>query len=323
MPKSQFQTKTIFVTGGNDAYAGLMAELIESLKRQSLKLGLTKEDFSIGIIDAGLTEHQRAYFQAQDCFIVKPDWPQAIPTKRQKDAPSFLKACVWRPYLPQLFPDFKKIISVDADVWCQDFSSFLMFDEASQNGQCAITLNVDRSYGKQMRVKWLGPVPIKVSGFYMSNARKALGMAYAKKLFHYPVASAGIFAAECTSPLWARWQEWMEKICQKGNLFTAEQLSLGFALHIDQCPAKFLPSHMHWIASYTPFYDEAHTVFVEPNPPYTVLGNLHLSGIDEIRANRKATLEIRHLQGGSSKKNLRNPLFNGDQALSDFCNKVR
>jgi hypothetical protein len=311
-----FSKNAIFVTGGNDTYAGLMAECIHSLRSAATKSGIDPNQFSIGVIDAGLTAKQIEYFKSQNCIVVSPDWPDCIPYARRKDAPSFLKACVWRPYLPQLFKGYDKIISVDADVWCQDFSSFLMFDQSSNDGSCAITLNIDRSYGKQMRVKWLGMFPIKISGFYMSNARKALGYKQAQKLFNYPVASAGIFAARSDSDLWTRWQEWMEKICVKGNLFTAEQVSLGFAIHVDKVPAKFLPSYTHWIASYPMLYCEDRKLFLEPNPPYEIIGNLHLSGIDDVRANREATLPITTLSGKSIGLNLRYPDFDGESEIS-------
>lgn len=271
------------------------------------------EDYDIGIIDGGLTEDQLNYLKVRSCKIVKPDWPCPIPASRIAGR-EFLKGCVCRPFLPDYFPDYAVYVWMDSDTWLQRWDVVDMFVEGAQRGKIALTPQVDRAYPRPVRVKWLGVFPVKIRSFYYSNARQAFGLGMAKRLLGHYVLSAGAFALRGDAPHWKAWQARIRETLKKGNVFTAEQLSLGITCHIDGLPVESLPSWTHWLCQFKPLWDEARGVFVEPFLPHEILGILHLSGWDDMRTDRKITTDFKTLQGNVKEKSYRYADLNGEEA---------
>lgn len=294
-------SKTVFVSGCDVTYYPLLREWMRSLERFR-----DEKDFDICILDAGLMPVQRLELKPLVAAIVSPDWPCPLPASKIKNR-EFLKACVCRPFLPQIFPGYDVYVWMDADTWVQDWTGVELFLMGAERRRIALTAQVDRAYPRAARVKWLWRWPWKIRSFYFSNALKAYDFKTAKFLLTRHVLLAGMFALHKDAPHWARWQELVIKTLKKGRIFTAEQLSLGVLCHLENFEAEILPSWAHWLCEFKPLWDEEEQMFVEPFLPHQPLGVLHISGWDEMRQSRDVTTEFGTVEGKTVEKSYRYP----------------
>lgn len=299
--------KTTLISGSDHNYYPLLREWLHSVRRFQESANL-----AICIIDSGLTPEQRAELEPRVTKIVRPDWPNPQ-IKRKARGLEHLKACVCRPFIPVLFPGYQTYLWMDSDTWVQDWAGVEMFIKAAQSrpDAIAITNGADRAYGSGRRIQWLWHLPVRIRNFYFSNARKPFGARSARALLSCPVLSAACFALDGNAPHWQRWQELAIHAALKGKVFTAEQTALGYLIYLEDFQAELLPAYALWQCSTPPVRDLQDSVFTEPYTPHKKIGILHLSGIDPMRANRNATLEIQTRQGGTTAMNLRYPHYDG------------
>jgi hypothetical protein len=294
-------SRVVFISGCDENYYSLLREWISSVRRFP-----QGKDSDICILDAGLTDEQREELKPLVKDIKNPDWPIGIPAhKTQKK--EFLKACVCRPFLPEIFPGYETYVWMDADTWIQDWSAIDLFLLGAARKKITLTSQADRAYPRAARVKWLWRWPWKVRSFYFSNARKAFGFKIAKKLLTHHVLLAGMFAMHKDAPHWTRWQNLVVRAAKKGKLFPAEQLSLGVMCHMEGFEAEILPAWAHWLAEFRPMWDENRQMFVEPFLPHQPIGVIHLSGVDEMRADRNFLGEFKTMDGKMVKRTYRFP----------------
>ena len=299
-------SKTAFVSGCDSNYFPLLLEWLHSLR--SFK---QSEDMDICILDAGLTEEQKQRLEPHVQSIVNPDWPAQLPAHKIKG--EYLKACVCRPFIPQIFPSYDTYIWMDADTWIQDWRGVELFLQGAAEGKIAVTAQVDRAYPKGgARVKWLGRWPWKVRGFYFSNALRAFDFKTAKDLLSYHVLLAGMFALRADAPHWQRWQELVKVAMTKGKVFTAEQLCLGKMCYLEGFEYEILPAYAHWLCEFKPLWDTEKKRFVEPFLPHEEIGVLHISGFDEMRLDRKITTDFKTTDGETIDHTYRYPAFDGE-----------
>jgi hypothetical protein len=299
----------IFISSADHNYFPMLLEWAHSVRRFP-----QSAETDIGILDAGLMPEQITKLERLQCKIVKPDWPACIPQSKIQGR-DFLKSCVCRPFLPDYFPGYKTYFWMDADTWLQRWDVAEMFLEGAARGKIALTAQVDRAYPRPVRIKWLGPFP-RVRSFYFSNARKAYGLSTAKKLIGHYVLSAGAFALRAGAPHWQAWQDQLARTVKRGNIFTAEQLSLGVICHLNGLPYENLPSWTHWLCQFKPLWDVQNKVFAEPSLPHETLGILHLSGWDDMRLNRSITTDFETLDGKMINLSYRYPEYNGETGKS-------
>jgi len=284
--------KTALITSADNRYYPLLRELLASVRRHPQSTALA----AIGIIDAGLTPEQRAALIKDGCTVVDGIWPIPL-SKRRLAGRDFLKACVSRPFIPDLFPGFDTYIWLDADTWVQDWAAIDLLQAGANKSGLAVVPQVDRAYGKTMRLGWIGPFPFRPRSFYYSNARKAFDGKTARRLFPFPTINAGVFALSGNAPHWKRWQELIKQALKKGNVFTAEQLTMGMMIYLENYPAERLPSICNWLCDTKPIYDPAQKRFIEPYLPHQPLGILHLSGYDSMRVDKSVQTDIKCLDG--------------------------
>jgi len=300
-------SKTVFVSGCDSNYFPLLLEWLHSFRRFE-----QSKSYDICILDAGLTDEQRKRLKPHVKSITNPEWPVDLPKHKIKG--EYLKACVCRPFLPEIFPGYETYIWMDADTWIQSWNAVEMFLKGAEKGKITVTAQVDRSYPKGgARIKWLGNWPWKVRGFYFSNALRAFDFKTAKDLLSYHVLLAGMFALRADAPHWKRWQELVKTAMTKGKVFTAEQLCLGKICYQEGFEYEILPGYTHWLCEFKPLWDAEKKLFVEPFLPHEEIGVLHISGFDEMRLNRKETTEFKTLQGGTIDYSYRYPLFDGEK----------
>jgi len=284
--------KVAIVTSADAKYFPLLSELLASIMRHRQARDLS----AICVIDSGLTPDQRQILAERGYTISDGLWPIPLSEKRINGR-AFLKACVSRPFIPQLFPGHDVYVWLDADTWVQEWGAIDMLVAGALKTGLAVVPQVDRAYGKTMRLSWFGPIPYRPRSFYYSNARKSFGGKIARKLFPFPTINAGVFAMAREAPHWLRWQDLIKRALVKGNIFTAEQLTMGMMIYLDQFPAERLPSLCNWLCDTSPMFDANAGRFVEPNLPHQPVGILHLTGLDAMRADKNVLTPIKRTDG--------------------------
>lgn len=299
--------KLAFVSASDSNYYPMLREWVHSIRRFP---DGAKAD--ICIMDVGLSEEQVTKLKEIDCKVHKPDWPCDVP-KHKVRGREYLKGCVCRPFINQYFPDYDTYIWMDPDTWIQKWEAVETFIQGADKGAITLTGQVDRAYPRQIRIKWLGTLPLKLRGFYYSNAKSSYGAKTAKELYAYHVLLAGMFALNGDAPHWKRWQELMiEKLNGKGKLFTADQITLGKLCYLENFDKIILPGYMHWLCEFKPLWDTQKQMFVEPYLPNEEIGVLHISGWDDMRKNRSVMTDFETVDGKSITYTYRYPYFDGE-----------
>ncbi|MCB9987539.1 MAG: glycosyl transferase family 8 [Rhodospirillales bacterium] len=280
----------------------MLRELLASIRKHPQ----VRHIHGFRIIDAGLTPEQRQTLENEGCVVEDGIWPIDLSARRVKGR-EFLKACVSRPFIPTLFPNADVYIWLDADTWVQDWGAIELLVAGALKSGLAVVPQVDRAYGKTMRLGWLGAMPFRPRSFYYSNARKAFGGRIARALFPFPTINAGVFAMRADAPHWARWQVLIRQALKRGNIFTAEQLTMGMMIYLEDAAAEFLPSLCNWLCDTKPLYDPAQRRFIEPYLPHLPIGILHLTGYDSMRADKGVVTDIKFPDGSVHPMSLRFP----------------
>lgn len=300
-------SKTVFVSGCDANYFPMLLEWLHSLRRFE-----QANVYDVCILDAGLRPEQIERLKPHVKSIVNPDWPVDLPKRKVKG--EYLKACVCRPFLPQIFPGYDIYVWMDADTWIQNWDHVELFLKGAEKGKITLTAQVDRAYPRGgARVKWLGQFPLKIRGFYFSNALQAFDFKTAKALLPFHVLLAGMFALRADAPHWPRWQELVKTAMTKGKIFTAEQLCIGKMCYLEGYGYEALPGYAHWLCEFKPQWDTAKEMFVEPFLPHEELGVLHISGFDKMRIDRRETTDFQTTDGKTIEYTYRYPYFDGEK----------
>jgi len=309
-------TRITFVSGADANYYPLLREWIHSVRRFP-----QGAEIDICVLDSGLSTAQRDELKSLTAAVVAPDWPQGLSAQKTRGQ-DYLKACVCRPFIREIFPGYDIYMWMDPDTWVQDWSAVQMFLDSAikRPDRIILTNGADRAYGRPVRVSWRGPF-CRVKSFYFTNGKKAFGRKIAKALLPHYVLSAGCFALSATALHWERWQQLVRQAAIRGKVFPAEQLSLGKLVHLEDYPAELLPAYTHWLCEHKPLWDAERQLFVEPFMPHMTLGILHLSGVDEMRADRSVTAPFETTAGGMIALNYRYPHY--DAGALDVKKPVR
>ena len=122
-----------FVTGSDASYFPMLLEWIHSIRRFE-----QADDMDICVIDAGMTKEQLAVLKEKVSKIVKPDWPCDIPERKIRGR-EFLKSCVCRPFINQIFPGYDLYFWLDSDTWVQDWDGPDYFLQGARKGHMSLT----------------------------------------------------------------------------------------------------------------------------------------------------------------------------------------
>ncbi|MBL4740860.1 MAG: hypothetical protein JKY12_07685 [Sneathiella sp.] len=263
--------KVTIVTGCNTDYAPLTEGLLGSL-RQFPQLS----EIPVNILDFGLTEEDRTRLEGQCHSVVPAKWDVDFPLIEEwKENHPGYRGLTARPFLPNYFPGYDVYLWIDSDVWVQDPRGVLDYVQAVKRSPCVCVLEQDRSYFKYLRGS-------NVWRFHRQLYQHLYGEEVAKKMSLRPVINSGIFAMRADAPQWAIWQKTIEgglKNMQKTNRtsFFVEQCAFNMANYLHSCPVSFLPATYNWsMMEGIPLWSG--DKLVEPNPPFDVIRNVHLTG---------------------------------------------
>lgn len=255
----------IIVTAADSAYYTLLEELLASLEDT---VGAT----TIGLLDLGLTEAQRAALRPRVAAFAEPGWDIDFPARAK--APHWFRGFTARPFLPRYFPGYDVYLYIDCDTWVQDGSVIDLYLSVAWGGKLAVTPEIDRCY--KSLYKWQRP---RFNTIMFREYRQGYGWRVANQLGRNPVVNAGIFALRADAPHWDLYRDAMAQGLRSSWSALREQTALNYVVYHNRLPTGLLPAWCNWkCIDGPPMVDEASGLVVEPQPPHRPLGILHLSG---------------------------------------------
>jgi len=260
--------RTIIVSAGNQAYAGLIEDLFWSIRRFS-----EMDAFDVGILDLGLSEQSRSSLRSRGIILVEPGWD--IDLGHRMDSTPHLRAMTARPFLNRYFPDRDIIVWLDADTWIQDPKAVSLYVQGAAERGFAATPEVDRSYRTHQG-------PDAFTDFHDAVFRECFGPELGAKLRRFSLINSGAFAGKSSSPVWSQWAEIYALIANRTEVPHAEQAALNAAIwtHSQDGEIALLPAVCNWICSLArPLWDQDRGLLVEPCLPHAPLGLVHMAGI--------------------------------------------
>ena len=294
------------VTLADSNYFDLLIELISSIKSKN-----ESKDFSICVLDAGLTDDQKKVIEPKVYSIKKANWDIDVPGYKviKKE---WLKSQVSRAFLPNYFPEFKKYLWIDCDAWVNSWSAVELYFKACENGKLGITQSIGPGYRIMTKVNWLfGKIASIKSQNYKHAKSSGINEEIARKLAFAPHINIGVFSLEKNSKCWDVWQKNLKKTLSKGKIFGSEGLAINIAVYHDNVDVEFLPLKCNWITSHLlPKYDNKNNTFVEPFLPNEPIGIIHLAaGLwkdkKDMRLNKGIKINIKTTEGKTIQKSLR------------------
>lgn len=263
--------KTIVISGANAPFWPLLSGLLHSINEC-----LPTQNIAVGVLDFGLTEGQLDRLNRHGANVVQPDWDYPL-AHFHSPPPSAFKVMTARPHLPRYFPGYDLYIWLDADCWVQDWQAIMLLSDATVQAKFAIIPEVHRSYETFLEdgssfLEWF-------RGCYRTcfKADKL-----ADKLGCYPILNSGVFGGMRDAPHWLGWQLQLGEILKRLDqpFFFAEQTALNYVIRHENLATAFLPAYCNWVCSRAlPRWNTERQCFVEPTPPYSPLGLMHLAGV--------------------------------------------
>ncbi|MEZ5849320.1 MAG: hypothetical protein R3D68_01555 [Hyphomicrobiaceae bacterium] len=273
--------KDIVITGGDSRYFGLMQGCLRSLRNAPETLAC-----ALGVLDCGLTADEAAWCRSIGATIVEPGWDVAF--AGSLTVHPAMRAMTARPHLRRYFPGFDTYLWIDADAWVQEGAAARLFLDAAHMGDIAIVPEVHRSYSNLRHTR---------EDFETANAKAyadAFGPAAAQRLIRMPLVNAGVFAIAHTSPAWGLWADVLADAATRSTNLV-DQIALNVAIYDHGLGDIRLPASCNWIAHLCPpAWDGDRGAFVEPDPPFTPIGILHMT----LDTKWKGTLPLPALRDG-------------------------
>ena len=276
------------VTAGDEQYFYLIDNLLASLQAAFLP-----SEYRVCVLDLGFSAAQRANLDSRVDTIVTPGWHIDFPLR--STSPSWFRAMVSRPFLPDIFPDFHTYLWLDADTWVQRGDCLVDMVSQSSDGRIALVFEV---FGPPLTVKLQFPNgKIYAGEISEKSVRISLERCYticfgpdAARHAAGPVTNSGVFAIKNNSPVWTVWQDYLTRALRNMKVFEklAEQQSLNLAFIEGAIQVAPMPFRCNWnITTCRPLIDLNRRVLIDPADGNLPLGVVHLN---DLKANRSISL---------------------------------
>ena len=290
----------IIVSSCDIKYFPLLKELFLSLKKNDIL-----NEYEFAVLDTGMSEDQLTYLRDNKILLKKAIWNAQVPSYKILGR-DHLKTQVARAFLPDYFDNYKVYIWLDADVWINDANSFYLYEKGALKDCLTITPQADRAYFNNANVEWFLNFHIKVKTINFKNIKRSISSFLAKKYAFYSTLNAGAYAISSKKEIWNCFQKNVKLAAKKGRIFGTDQVALALSVHEDKIPTEFLPAYCNWMCEFhLPIFDQKNNKFVEPYLPHHPLALIHLAGLDDIRADKNITVEIKNTDGKKLNKSLR------------------
>ncbi len=288
----------IIVTGGDAHYYEMILELIQSIRR--FPQGALAP---IGIVDAGLTGHQRQNLESIGCIVVDTHWEYDLSPLRKRGR-NFLKANIAKLMLPKYFPEFLKLLWIDGDAWVQSWNAIDLYLKAADAGKFAVVPQSGRHRANELMADWFWGGLVRVRSILYKNGHRAgLPGEILRKIALRATLNAGAFCLRADAPHWQSFQKWQSKIIKRGRIFTTDQLAMALAVYIDDLPVELLPDWCNYMGPWR--VDAADMTLVEYYMPNSAVGIVHMAAMNEMRENLASRFDVPDLHDQKHRVNLR------------------
>jgi len=264
------------VAAADAAYFPFLDGLLASLESAPLPAQVSR-----CVMDLGLSAEQIAARRQRVDRILSAGW--AIDFPERSTAPSWFRAMVNRPFLPELFPGFDVYLWLDVDGWTQTPECLAKFIDSTDGGAIAI---VPERFGPP--IKYATPLPHgrvfveeiderSIRAHMAACYRDCFGEQYAGYA-EKPVRNIGAFAMRGDSPIWSVWQDYLRIGLRNGFRHAlVEQSAMNAAILEGKAAACDLPFTCNWnLSTNHPLLDQRRRALVDPIDS-SVIGFVHLN----------------------------------------------
>jgi hypothetical protein len=265
---------TIVVTSANAPFFPFAQDLVLSLRDKPFR-----HAFDIGLLDTGLDAAQQTWLATAGVKLANAALPPDLPNvgALEQQNPAF-RTLVSQFSIPAIFPGYTTYVWIDADIWVQTAEGVdAAIDAARQAQTMAIAPEFDRCYTPFFDEP--GAMWDIYRQWYAGNFDEQT----TRQMMFRPMFNVGFWAIPAESPLlglwFSRYREVLQRTEKATNVtFMAHQLTLNILFALEKQPYVSLPAAYNWLTAYTlPAYDPQTGLYVEPQPPYRPISNLHLT----------------------------------------------
>lgn len=268
------KSKTIIISGADANYFALAQDFFNSLGNHNYQY-----DFDLGLLDIGLTEDQKLWFQNKNIHIepVQSDIEYPARSEWERLQPS-CRTFTAKPFLRRYFPGYDVYIWIDADIWIQTPEAIdTMIADAASNDSLHIAMEFDRSYKLFFEKPTMWNVYHEWYQACFNDANVTANMTLK------PMLNVGVMAMSNNAPAWDIWTKIYADSLQRlpqlnSKTVMIEQLAMNVALYMASAPYVVLPASYNWLTFFaTPMLDKSTGMYVEPAPPYKPISMFHLT----------------------------------------------
>ncbi|VVU95060.1 hypothetical protein CPAV1605_785 [seawater metagenome] len=316
--------KICVFTGGNDKYFGLINDLINSIRH-------INKIIKIGIIDGGLSQENTRILKEKNCHIIKYNKLDHIITDKKS------KINILRLWLDVLAEENNinatTLIWLDADTWIQNNEIFHICHQICLKDKLGIKSQSSRYDTKTIQYKKI--LPFKTySLFFLRNIlyknTKTIPLSSNEitKLEAVATLNSGVFCLHAKSKSWEIIRNRQKYIIDNGgNLFSSDQLSIGYAVYLDDIEYELLPDYCNYFFSYKIRWNEKINKFVEYYPPYNEISVLHYCGLTKFTKNwtlkKMHTLTDQYIEKDISFKNKEKNFMKIDNDVTESIIEIK
>lgn len=290
--------RVTIVTGADDGYAPLAAELIASVRAHK-----ALDHIDLSLISTGMSPDVVDRMRPTVENVADGAWNIDAAGRRAGDR-DWLMARVNKLFMREYFPGYDVYIWIDADAWvCDPAAIDWLLTGVARAGLAVgyddtptspIGFDVRRVFGG-----WaLGRT------YCMKHARRAgLPKEDLRRLARVRPFNNGVFALAGDAPHWPVIQANMSRLVRKGRIFGSNQMAIVMAVHLDGLPVAIMPHACNYLD--VPRVCARTGAFVEAEIPHRPVGVMHLAARDAMRADPAVEMDLLDTDGNTVRRSLR------------------
>lgn len=266
--------KVIVISGADSPYFALAQDFFNSLGNHTYKYS-----FDLGLLDIGLNDDERAWFQAQNVRVEAVQSDIDYPARHvwEEKQPSY-RTLTARPFLRRYFPGYDVYVWIDADVWVQTPEAIdVLIEGASKSDAIHMAMEFDRAYKLFFEKPTMWNVYHEWYHACYNDDNVTANMTLK------PMLNAGVWSISKSSPVWDAWLKIYADALQRIPVLNSQtimndQLALNIVLYMMKLPHVVLPANYNWLTFFAaPMLDKTTGLYVEPLPPFKPISQFHLT----------------------------------------------
>jgi predicted O-methyltransferase YrrM len=247
------------VSASDSQFFELVRDLVRSIRDKP-----QGREVPVFVMDAGLAPPERQWLQQNRVTVIALPWPYPL------EVPGPQKALAMRCRIPELIPDHRVYLWVDADTWVQDWAAIELYRRTAEERHWCMTGEVDRSYDVNAALQW-----------HVQMCRQLFGSVLAQRVLSKPLLNAGVFAARHDAPHWGPWRARVEsQLIATDADFCLDQTAINLVADVDGYDIAILPASCNWVCHRAlPWATRDGRKLLDPHPPHQPLGIIHMTAV--------------------------------------------